>query len=227
MKLLQFFSSTIGKKWLVALTGLFMLLFLLLHLAGNLEIFAGPVAVNQYAAFLRTMPKVLWIFRILLIVSVITHVWVTISLTSHNQQARKDKYHVKKSRKATFASRTMMISGLTILAFVLYHLAHYTLGITNPELMNLKDAAGHHHVYNMMVMGFSNPIIAGFYILAQVLLAFHLSHGVSSAARTLGVTSNTCYEKIRIGGVIFAAIVAVLYISIPFSVLIGIVPLDF
>ncbi|HXW53569.1 MAG TPA: succinate dehydrogenase cytochrome b subunit [Myxococcota bacterium] len=224
MRVLAIFSSTIGKKFLVALTGLFMVVFLLLHLAGNLEIFSGQDAVNQYAAFLRTMPKVLWAFRIALIVAVVLHIYLTISLTTRNQNARKERYHLKRSRKATLSSRTMMLSGLTILAFVCYHLSHYTLGITNPEFMALTDAHGRHDVYNMMVMGFRNPLISGFYILAQILLAFHLSHGVSSTARTLGVSSAVLYDNIRVLGFIFAFVIAVLYISIPLSVLLGIVP---
>jgi succinate dehydrogenase / fumarate reductase, cytochrome b subunit len=227
MKRLTFFSSTIGKKLMVAITGLFMIVFLLLHLAGNLEIFSGPDAVNQYAAFLKTMPKVVWAFRIALIASVLGHIWLTISLTQSNKKARPEMYHLKKSRKASLMSRTMMISGLTILVFVCYHLAHYTLGITNPELMKLTDSHGRHHVYNMMVMGFSHPLVSGFYILAQVLLAGHLSHGISSATRTLGVTNNALYEKIRMAGMAIAGIIALLYISIPLSVLLGFVTLDY
>ena len=226
MKISQIFCSTIGQKFLVALTGLFMILFLIMHLAGNLEIFAGPNAVNTYAAFLRTMPKVLWAFRILLIVSVVMHVWLTISLARRSKLARPDAYALKKSRKASLASRTMLLSGVTVLAFVFYHLAHYTFGVVSPEIMDLHDDLGRHHVYNMMVMGFSHPLVSGFYILAISLLAWHLSHGVSSAARTLGVTDKSLYEKIRIAGMVFAGIIAALYISIPLSVLLGIVPLD-
>lgn len=227
MKLSAFFSTTIGKKILVAVSGLFIVFYLLLHLAGNLEIFAGPEAVNNYAQFLRTMPKLLWAFRIALIAAFVIHIWMTISLSRANLAARPTPYQLKKSRKANFASRTMVLSGLTLLAFVIYHLAHYTLGLTNPELMELTDHQGRHHVYNMMVMGFSHPVVSGFYILAQILLAFHLSHGVSSAARTLGVSNYHIYERIRQAGMIFAAIIAMLYISIPLAVYFGFVRLDY
>lgn len=226
MKISKIFRSTIGQKILVALTGLFMVLFLIVHLLGNLEIFAGPDAVNSYAAFLRTMPKVLWAFRILLIVAVVVHVWLTISLARRNQIARPERYTLKKSRKANWVSRTMLFSGITVLVFVVYHLAHYTFGIVSPDLMKLEDDLGRPHVYNMMVMGFSHPLVSGFYIIAQVLLACHLSHGVSSATRTLGVTNGSLYEKIRISGMLFAGIIAALYISIPLAVLLGVVPLD-
>jgi succinate dehydrogenase / fumarate reductase cytochrome b subunit len=204
-----------------------MIVFLLLHLGGNLEIFAGPVAVNQYAQFLRTMPKILWGFRLLLIASVIIHIWLTISLATANVKARPYNYQLKKSRKATLSSRTMMVSGITVLVFICYHLAHYTFGITNPELMKLTDHEGRHHVYNMMVIGFSHPLVSIIYIAAQGLLAFHLSHGISSTARTLGVSNRALYEKIRKGGMLFAGIIAILYISIPFSVWLGFIPLDY
>lgn len=226
MKIMQLFSSTIGQKFLVAATGLFMVFFLLAHLAGNLEIFSGPNAVNQYAAFLQTIPKTIWTFRLVLLSAVVIHIWATISLTTHSRRARIHPYTVKRSRKATMMSRTMLISGLTILAFILYHLAHYTLGITNPEFVKLVDSQGRHHVYNMMVLGFSNALVAGFYVVAQILLAFHLSHGVSSAARTLGVTKKSSYDRIRGIGVAFALLIAVLYISIPVSVYFGFIPFD-
>lgn len=218
-------STTVGKKIIVALTGLFMVFFVVVHLIGNLEIFAGPKAINDYAALLNGMPKVKWSFRILLLVAAIIHIWLTISLAKRNVEARPVRYHCKKSRKATLASRTMLISGLTILAFVIYHLAHYTIGVVDPPLLALTDETGRHHVYNMMVTGFSHPLVSGFYILAQILLAFHLSHGFASAFRTLGVNDHVLYQRLCVGSQIFAAIIAILYISIPASVLLGILPL--
>jgi succinate dehydrogenase / fumarate reductase cytochrome b subunit len=222
----QFFYTTIGKKILVAITGLFMIVFLIAHLAGNLEIYSGPKALNDYSAFLRTMPKILWSLRIILLLALITHVYLTISLSRLSNNSRPVGYALKTVRKASISSRTMMLSGLTVLAFVLYHLSHYTWGIVDPELMGLVDEQGRHNTYNMLVMGFSSPIVCGFYILAQVLLAFHLSHGFSSTARTLGVKDPDLYQKIRIGGIAFSGIVALLYISIPCSVLFGFIVFD-
>lgn len=226
MQLRKACNSTIGLKFLVALTGLFMILFVVVHLLGNLEIFSGPQATNEYGAMLRTFPKVLWGFRIALIVAVVIHVWVTITLTRRNKRARDVLYTMKHSRKATLSSRTMMLSGLTILVFVAYHLAHYTLGITNPEYDLLHDQEGRHHVYNMVVMGFSNPFIAGFYIMAQALLALHLSHGISSAARTLGLSCPRRFSLVKKCGQIFAVVIALLFMSIPCAVLLGALPLD-
>lgn len=227
MKVFAALSSTIGKKILVALTGLFMIIFLLVHLVGNLGIFSGPETINSYSAFLHSMPMTLWTFRILLIASVAVHIGLTISLTQHNQKARLEGYLIRNRRKTNLASRTMMISGLTIAAFVAYHLAHYTFGITDPELLRLTDDQGRHNVYNMLIMGFSHPVVSGFYILSQALLAFHLSHGVSSATRTLGVIDKRLYERIRVLGVFFAGTIALLHMSIPVSVMLGLLPLDY
>jgi succinate dehydrogenase / fumarate reductase cytochrome b subunit len=203
-----------------------MIVFLLAHLLGNLEIFAGPEATNNYAAMLRTFPKGLWLFRILLIVAVFIHIGVTIFLSRRNVAARSQPYALKHSRKALLNSRTMMFTGLTILAFVAYHLAHYTWGITNPEYSLLHDDQGRHHVYNMIIMGFSNPLVAAFYIIAQAFLAFHISHGISSAARTLGLSDARRFMIVKRCGQIFASLLALLFMSIPFAVLLGFLPLD-
>lgn len=226
MRIQQYFCSTVGKKWLVALTGLFMIFFVVAHLLGNLGMFSGAEATNQYAAFLKSVPKLLWGFRIALLGAIALHIWLTIDLTQRNRRARPESYLNKKSRKASFNSRYMLVSGLTVLAFIAYHLAHYTLGFTNPEYATLHDHEGRHHVYNMVVMGFSNPLVSGFYILAQILLAFHISHGISSATRTLGLSDRVVYERVRGAGVIFSAVIALLFISIPVAVLLGYLPLD-
>ncbi|MCA9507044.1 MAG: succinate dehydrogenase cytochrome b subunit [Myxococcales bacterium] len=226
MQIKHYCCSTIGKKWLVALTGLFMIFFVVAHLLGNLGMFSGPEATNQYAAFLKSIPKILWGFRIVLLAAIALHIWLTIDLTQQSRRARPQNYLHKNNRKASFSSRYMLISGLTVLVFIGYHLAHYTLGITNPEFALLHDSLGRHHVYNMVVMGFSNPLVSGFYILAQILLAFHISHGISSATRTLGLGNHVVYERVQKIGVIFSALIAILFISIPIAVLFGYLPLD-
>jgi succinate dehydrogenase / fumarate reductase cytochrome b subunit len=218
--------TLVGQKILVAFTGLFMFIFVLMHLAGNLQVYSGPNALNEYAAFLKSIPKLVWSFRIFLIISIVIHIWLTISLTAKNNNARPQKYFIKTNKKASIFSRTMMWSGLTVLLFICYHLAHYTLGFTNPEFMLLTDEYGRHHVYNMVVMGFQNPLVSSFYIVAQALLAGHLTHGISSAPRTLGI-SIAYHEKIRFIGMVICVLIALLYISIPCAVLLGLLPLDY
>lgn len=226
MNLYALLKTTIAQKILVALTGLFMIFFIVAHLLGNLEIFSGPDAINQYGVLLRTFPKVLWSFRILLIIAIAIHVIVTISLSKKNKLAKEISYQNPNFKATTFASKTMLLGGITVLCFVIYHIAHFTLHVTNPEFEGLIDSHGRHHVYNMVILGFSNPLVSSFYILAQIMLAFHISHGFSSCFRTLGLANHCLFNKIKLLGRVIAIIIATLYISIPVSVLLGFITLS-
>lgn len=221
MQLANWFTTTIAQKIMVALTGILMILFIIAHLLGNLEIFSGQDALNQYAALLKTFPKAVWAARLGLLAAITTHVWLTIKLTLKNREAKNIKYAHQHYRKTTLSSRIMMLSGLTILCFIVYHLAHFTLLVTNPEYSDLVDFEGRHDVYSMVIAGFSNPVISLFYVVAQVLLAFHISHGISSCFRTLGVSDEKVFALIKKAGNLFAVVIAALYISIPASVLLG------
>jgi succinate dehydrogenase / fumarate reductase cytochrome b subunit len=221
--LLRFFTSSLGKKFLMALTGAGLFVFVIGHLVGNLQIFLGPESINRYGHFLQTTPEILWLARIGLLTFVIIHIWASISLTIENRAARATAYEVKELVAASIASRTMIWSGLIIFAFVCFHLAHYTLLVVHPEFRNLQDAQGQHDIYRMLVLGFSNVWVSGFYVLSIGLLCIHLSHGTSAMFQSLGL-KNAAYA-----GVIdrLAKVVAVLiflgYISIPIAVLVGVV----
>lgn len=218
---MHFWSSSIGKKTLMALSGGALILFLIAHLLGNLAIFEGQEAVNAYAVFLRSVPKLLWTARIGLILAFVVHIVTSVQLTLENKAARPQGYAVVKRRSASLASQTMMWGGLVVLSFVIYHLAHLTFGVTDPVVAQLVDSKGRHDVYNMVVLGFQNPMISGFYILAQLFLGLHLSHGFASAAQTLGLTQTGAAKTLRRAGRLFAITLAVLYISIPVSVMMG------
>lgn len=221
--LLRLFTSSLGKKFLMAITGAGLFLFVIGHLLGNLQIFLGPDAINRYGHFLQTTPEILWPARIGLLAFVGIHIWSSISLTLENRAARGAQYEVKEVVDATLASRTMIWSGLIIFAFVAFHLAHYTLMIVHPEYRNLHDANGWHDIYRMMVIGFSNYWVSAFYVLGIGLLCIHLSHGASAMFQSLGLR-NAAYETAidRLAKV--AAVVIFLgYISIPLAVLAGVV----
>jgi succinate dehydrogenase / fumarate reductase cytochrome b subunit len=205
----------------MALSGTFAIFFLIMHLLGNLSIFAGQEVVNSYALFLHSMPKVLWIFRILLIVSIIAHIVSAIKLNAKNRFANNIKYKKHTIVKASLQSRTMMLGGFTILFFILYHLAHFTLSIVDPGYENLIDVKGRHDVYNMLIAGFQNIYIVVFYVLAQFFLGLHLSHGFFSIAQTLGLTSGKLSVYLKYGGSALSIIIVCLYASIPLSVAIG------
>ena len=186
----RFFNSTLGKKYIMAITGFLLFGFVIIHMLGNLQIFIGPAAINDYAEMLKYKAALLWGARLGLLVITILHIVTAIQLVLRNRAARPVKYGTGKAPvAASLTSRTAAISGTIILAFIIFHLLHYTIGGINPELLQLRDATGRHDVFQMMVQGFSNPLIAGFYLLAMALLCMHLSHGVSSMFQSLGLKS--------------------------------------
>ena len=216
-------TSPIGRKWIVALTGIVLVLFVIGHLLGNLSIFVGPDAMNAYAAFLKSTGELLWIVRIVLLVCVVLHIWFTITLWRENLAARPRKYAVKNDLGTTVYARLMRISGLTVLAFVLYHLAQFTWEAFNPEYKTWIDAQGRHDVYRMVVTAFSCPFVSIFYILAVGLLAMHLSHGIASLFQTLGISNRKLRPLFERGGLILAWVIFLGFASIPASVLAGLV----
>jgi succinate dehydrogenase / fumarate reductase cytochrome b subunit len=220
-----YFSSSIGKKVIVAVTGIALLLFLLGHLLGNLLIYVGPDALNAYGHKLQSMGAFLWVIRFSLLAIFVIHIVATVQLTRENRAAR-DRYAHGATVQASKASRTMIISGLIILLFVIYHLLHFTIGSVDPELRAFKTPEGYHDVYRMVVVGFSNPLVSGFYILAIGLLCMHLSHGVASVFQTLGLRTEKSWPVIVFLGWAYAAFIFLGNISIPITVLAGMHPLD-
>jgi succinate dehydrogenase / fumarate reductase cytochrome b subunit len=222
--LLSFWRSSIGKKWLVALTGLALLGFVAGHLAGNLQMFAGADKINAYAEFLHANEKPLWVARIGLIAAFGIHVAATITLVIQNKTARPYGYHLERNVQAKLSTRTMAYSGLTVLSFLVFHLLHYTFRVTDPRFKlttegGLLESA--HDVYRMVLMGFQNPLVSGFYLLSVALLSLHLSHGISSAVQTFGLESKRSAQGIRLTGRLLSGAIFVGYASIPTAVLLG------
>jgi succinate dehydrogenase / fumarate reductase cytochrome b subunit len=219
-----FYHSSVGKKMVVAITGIILILFVIGHLLGNLQIFLGPDWINGYSQHLRDLGPLLWLIRIFLLVTVIVHIYVTIRLAIDNRRARPEPYIDKEYVKATFASRHMVMSGLIVLAFIVYHLAHFTFRKTDARFPLLKlDPLNRYDVYSMMVYGFQNYFVSGFYILGLFLLALHLSHGSSSFFQSLGLNDKKLTPRLAFGGCLFAWLLFVGYISIPIAVLLGLV----
>jgi succinate dehydrogenase / fumarate reductase cytochrome b subunit len=219
-----FFRSSIGKKSVVALTGIVLIAFVIGHLLGNLQIFIGPGWVNGYAEHLRELGPLLWMIRIVLLVTVILHIYFTIQLAIENRRARPQGYKRKENVKATFASRHMVMSGLIVLAFIVYHIAHFTVRVTDPRFLLLRnDPLNHYDVYSMMVYGFQSYLVSGFYIFAMFLLALHLAHGSSSFFQSLGLNDKKLTPRLALGGRIFAWLIFIGYASIPVAVLLGLV----
>ncbi len=214
--------SSIGKKTVVALTGIVLVLFVAGHMLGNLSIFLGPNALNSYAMHLQDLGAFLWIVRIVLIADVVLHIYFTMLLWKENLAARPQKYAVFAPIKTTVAARTMRASGLILLAFIIFHLAHFTLLLVNPGYANLHAEVDHrtvHDVYKMVILGFSNPWVSAFYILAMATLAFHVSHGIASLFQTLGLSTNTMRVRYESAARALAVLFFIGYSAIPFSVL--------
>jgi len=212
-------NSSIGGKLIVAITGLGLVGFVIAHLSGNLLIFAGREALAEYAEGLRKFPALLWVARIGLIGMAVLHIGFTIKLNLANKAARPVAYAKKTYRRASLQSRTMVLTGLTLLAYIIYHLLHFTWRTTNPEIA----ALGPYEVYDMLIIGFSNPAISLFYIVATALLGMHLSHGISSIFQTLGL-NNPKYNKLfKSIGPALGVILALGFISIPVAVMTGFV----
>ncbi len=221
------FGSSLGKKYLMAGSGLVLLLFVIGHLLGNLQVFLGPEAINRYGNFLQTNVEVLWPVRIFLLVCVLVHIWTAIQLTAENRAARPAGYANWEPTAASYASRTMMMSGLIVAAFIIYHLLHFTAMVqavnftgkdfnSHPEFF---DAQGRHDIYRMMVVGFRKPLVSLFYIVGVGLLCLHLSHGAGAMWQSMGWKKRS-YAPLLDGLAKWGAIVIFLgYISIPIAIL--------
>jgi succinate dehydrogenase / fumarate reductase cytochrome b subunit len=219
-------TSSVGQKFIMAITGLALFLFVFGHMAGNLQVFLGPESLNRYGAFLHGLGDLLWLVRFGLLAMVVLHIWSAFKLTAENRAARPQPYARQELVAASYASRTMIWSGLIIAAFVIYHLLHFTadvaaVNLTGKDFATLTDDQGRHDVYAMVVLGFRNPLVAGFYILAMTLLCLHLSHGVSAMFQSLGWKSPAYAPVIDCGARAVSWIIYLGYISIPLSVLIG------
>ena len=224
----RFFTSSIGAKVLMAITGLGLVIFIIGHLAGNLLVFGGPDATNGYAEALHSKPAFLWTARIGVIALFLAHILASLRTKLWDRESRPVRYAVDATRKASFASRTMLVTGLLILAFLLYHLAHFTLGWTHPaEFPGAEplDPRGPNTVYSMVIRAFQRPGISILYGAAMVFLGLHMSHGISSLFQHLGLWGQRFARWIRAAGVAVAVAIAALFVLIPVAILLGIVTL--
>ena len=219
--LVRFLQSTILSKVVMAGTGLLLVLFLLGHMAGNLQMHLGQDKMNTYAATLQGLGGMLWIIRGAMLLFIVLHVITSIRLKALNLSARPIAYAKKTTVRASLTSRTMMWTGAMIFFFVTYHLLHFTIKATNPMYGGLMDSTGRHDVYTMVVLGYQNVLISGTYIIAMFLLGFHLFHAIASMFQTLGVNHPKYNPLINGFGAVLAIIIVGGFLSIPIGVLFG------
>jgi succinate dehydrogenase / fumarate reductase cytochrome b subunit len=212
----RFFHSTIGKKAIMAVTGVILFGFVVGHLLGNLQVYLGPEKLDAYGAFLHHTPSLLWGTRAVLLACIVLHVLSATQLTLISNEARPHPYAQRRDRQATYASRTMMWSGAIIIAFVVYHLLHFTFGSVHSSFI---EGA----VYHNVVTGFRVAPVSITYIIAMVLLGMHLQHGLWSMLQSLGLmtSENAPLAKSVAAGIAWAIVAG--NCSIPIAVLLGVV----
>lgn len=216
-------SSSIGRKFVMAVTGVLLLLFVIGHLVGNLQIFLGAEVFNAYAAFLQGLGAILWVVRAGLLFVFLVHVLMALQLRAINQSARPVGYQKQATLQASAASLYMLETGVVILLFVVLHLLHFTFKTLHPEFSQFHDAQGRHDAYQMVIIAFQDPLYAWSYIGCMTLLGMHLSHGISSAFHSLGMYNPILQPRIRQGGAIVGWGIAAGYISIPLAIQLGLV----
>jgi succinate dehydrogenase / fumarate reductase cytochrome b subunit len=220
--LAQLTRSSIGKKWIVALTGLVMFLFVIGHMIGNLQVFIHPPeAINNYGQLLRTSPELLWVIRLALLAALTLHVVFTMWIVIENRRARPVQYEKKASVQSKLSTRLMAVTGLLLLAFVVFHIAHFTTHSVDPSYSTFHDEKGRHDIFRMVVVGFSNVWFSLFYIVAMVMLCSHLSHGAWSWLQTVGLRTRKVADDTSRGAQIIAIVLAAGFISVPVAVLFG------
>lgn len=214
--LASFYRSTLGKKVVMAATGILLFGFVVVHMLGNLQIYQGPEKLNHYAALLRSAPALVWGARIVLGFSVLVHILAAVQLTVRNWGSRPVKYKVRSYQEADYAARTMVWSGPIIAFFVGYHLLHLTVGSAHPSF-------DPENVYHNVVAGFQVVPVALTYVVANLLLGFHLYHGLWSLFQTLGINHPAYNRARRVFAAVFATLIAAGNVSIPVAVLTGLV----
>jgi len=220
------FTSSIGKKYLMALSGLVLIGFVFVHMAGNLQILMGQEKINAYAHALQSLPlPILWGSRLFLLAAVLIHAVTAYQLVKENRRARPNQNYIETTKRAGLASLKMGLTGSILLAFIIFHLLHFTIRTIYPEYSEMMTVVGSpdsneiHDVYSMVLAGFQHTWISVFYVVAMFLLCGHLAHGVSSAFQSLGIRSESWRVKLEFAAKAYAWLIFVGFSIVPLLVL--------
>ena len=220
------FSSSLGKKYLMALSGFVLIGFVFVHMAGNLQILMGQEKINAYAHALQSLPlPILWGSRLFLLLAVVVHVVTAYQLVRDNRRARPQSNYIEKTKRAPWYSKNMGLTGFILFAFIVFHLLHFTIRQIYPEYDDMMTTVGSpdsseiHDVYSMVIAGFQHTWISIFYVLAMFLLCGHLAHGVSSAFQSLGIRSENWRVRLDIFAKAYAWIIFIGFSIVPLLVL--------
>ena len=226
MWLMTLYRSTIGKKVIMAVTGLMLVGFVIGHMAGNLQVFIGPAKMNGYAAFLKSTGELLWLVRIGLLAAVVLHILMAWQLTQIKKSARPVAYEMRAPQVSTVASRTMRWGGVLLLVFIVFHILHFTTGTVFPAASRpnaLYPAYSSTDVYGNVISAFHVPWVVAFYVAAMLFLRLHLFHGAWSSVRTLGLTKPSQNPLHRRVATVIALIVWLGFTAVPVAVFLGVI----
>lgn len=220
-----FFGSTVGKKAVMAVTGLIWVAYLVLHMSGNLLAFAGRDRINAYSAFLQGPgAELLWLARAILVAALVLHVVVAVQLTRLARQARPVGYHAREPQVSTWSSRTMRVGGLLILAFIVFHVLHFTTRQVDPAgFAAATDAAGRHDVYGNLVASFRIWWVSAIYLLAMAAVGLHLWHGTWSFGRSLGIARPSDQPLRRRVAAVVTLVIWLGFSMIPIAIMAGVI----
>jgi succinate dehydrogenase / fumarate reductase, cytochrome b subunit len=213
-----FWQSTNGKKVIMAVTGCMMLLFVIGHMLGNLQMFEAPEHINAYGHFLNNLGELLWIERGIMLMAIALHIITTVQLALRSNAARPVGYSRKEAINSSYASRTMYWSGPIVLAFIIFHLLQFTAGVLHPQATFVEG-----DVYANVVSGFKVWWVSAWYIFSMCLLGLHLSHGIWSMFQSVGLAGKRQTPILKNAARLLATLIVLGYISIPISVLLGFV----
>lgn len=223
---LRLYRSTIGKKVIMAATGIILVAFVVLHMLGNLQIFAGAAKINRYSAFLHGLGELLWLERIILLLALILHVVMAYQLTMIKRNARPIGYVERDPQVSTVASRTMRWSGVLILVFVIFHILHFTTGGVFPWASRpdaLYPAFNPADVYGNVISAFRVPWVVTVYVVVMLFLMLHLFHGVWASVRTLGLFKPSAHPRRRPVATVIALLVWLGFTAVPVAVFLGVI----
>jgi len=217
--------SSIGAKHVMAVTGLALVLFAIVHMLGHFGMFVGQDAYNNYAHTLQSMTAVKWTVRAGLLAVFIVHVIAAIRVSVENRAARPVKYAVYRTKRTNIMARTMALTGLFLFAFIGFHLIHFTIGLVQPGAFHTLDPLGRYDAYSMFIRGFQNVPLYVVYLISIALLSSHLGHGASSWAQSLGLRHPKYSPLIDKLGPVLSLLLFVGYMAPPTAVLLGVITL--
>jgi succinate dehydrogenase / fumarate reductase cytochrome b subunit len=220
---MQLTQSSVGRKIIMAVTGIVLVAFVCVHLLGNSSVFLGADAINAYAQKLHSLGPFVWVFRLVMLAAFAIHIIFGIQLTLENRAATPEKNVQVKRLKTGFGAETMIVSGLVMLAFVVYHLLQFTVRVTNPEIYIPLGNSGMVDVYYMVVNGFKSTLTVIIYLIGMAFLFLHVSHGFQSLFQTIGLSNDKSLPVMGMVSKLVGFVLLVGYISIPLLIVAGLI----